>query len=681
MGQYDALLKPLQIKNLTIRNRFLSTSHCPNHNHAGRPSERYIRYHEEKARGGIGLTQFGGATGISPENSYHYGQLDGSTDDIIPDYQKMTGRLNDLGAACMIQLTHGGRRERWDLLHWLPAYAPSPRREPSFKSFPKEIEDHDIKRIQGDYAQAARRCREGGLDGVELAYSSMTLVEQFWSPDVNKRTDEYGGSLENRMRFGLEVLEAVRALVGDDYVVGIRMTGDEMIEEGLSQADCIEIAKTHARSGLVDFISVVGAMPRDDVGAATLWPSMWLPSGAFIPLASAIKAEVDIPIFHATRITDLATAARAVEDGHLDMVGMTRAFIADPHFPKKLMEGREDDIRQCVGASYCLDRVGLGIDALCIQNAATAREQTMPHVVPKAANGKRRVVVVGAGPGGLEAARVSAERGHDVVLFEREDSPGGQINIAARVGWREPLSGITRWLDAQVQKLGVDMRLGREASAEDVLAESPQVVVLATGGSPNKGWFAGSELCHTTWDILTGKVAPGASVLIHDDNGAQQGPGCAEFLAERGAKVEIVTPERKLVSEMGTSSFPAHMVELYKRGVVVTANYRLVEVYREGDKLVAVLRNEYAREMEEERLVDQVVAEHGTLPDEALYEALKPLSRNLGEMDLAGLVAGRPQAVAPNPDGAFQLFRVGDAIAGRNIHAAIYDSLRLCKDL
>ncbi len=681
MGQYDALLKPLHIKNLTIRNRFLSTSHCPNHNTAGRPSERYMRYHEEKARGGIGLTQFGGATGISPENSYHYGQLDGSTDDIIPYYQEMTGRLRDLGAASMVQLTHGGRRERWDLLHWFPAYAPSSRREPSFKSFPKEMELEDIERIQDDYAQGVRRCREGGLDGVELAYSSMTLVEQFWSPDVNKRTDEYGGSLENRMRFGFEVLEKVRALVGDDYVVGIRMTGDEMIKEGLSQEDCIEIAKAHARSGLVDFISVVGAMPRDDVGAATLWPSMWLPSGAFIHLASAIKAEVDLPIFHATRITDLATAARAVEEGHLDMVGMTRAFIADPHFPRKLMEGREDQIRECVGSSYCLDRVGLGIDALCIQNAATAREETMPHVVPKSANGKRRVVVVGAGPGGLEAARVSAERGHEVVLFEREGETGGQINLAARVGWREPLSGITRWLDSQVHKLGVDLRLGREASAEDVLAEAPEVVVLATGGSPNKGWFEGSELCDTTWDILSGKVAPGGNVLLHDDNGAQQGPVCAEFLADRGAKVEIVTPDRKLIAEMGASSFPAHMAEIYKRGVVVTANYRLVEVYREGEKLVAVLRNEYACEVEEERLVDQVVAEHGTLPNEALYDALKPLSRNLGEVDLWDLVDGRAQTVAPNPDGAFQLFRVGDALASRNIHAAIYDSLRLCKDL
>ena len=681
MGQYDALLKPLEIKHLTVRNRFLSTSHQPAYNEQGNPSERYIRYQEEKARGGIGIAQCGGATGIAPENSAHYGQIDASRDAVIPHFKKLSDRLREHGAVSTIQLTHGGRRERWDLSNWLPAYAPSPRREPVHRSFPKEMEAYDIRRVRDCYAQAVRRCKEGGIDAVEVTCASQTLIEQFWSPAVNKRADEYGGSLENRMRFGFEVLEAARREVGEDYVIGIRMTGDEMTEGGLGPAECVEIARAYAASGLIDFISVIGGVPSDYVSTAKVWPSMWLPSGAYLHLASAIKAEVDIPIFHATRITDLATAARAVEEGHLDMVGMTKAFIADPHFPAKLLAGREDDIRECVGASYCVDRVLMGHDTVCVQNAATGREETMPHVVPKAANGKRRVVVAGAGPGGLEAARVSAERGHEVVLFEREAETGGQLGIASRVAWREPLSGITRWLDGQVGKLGVDLRLGQEATAEAVLAENPDVVVIATGGTPNKGYFEGTELCSTTWDVLAGRVEPAENVLVYDDQGAQQGPVCAEFMAERGSKVEIMTPDRALLVEVGETSFPAHMAELFKRGVIVTADTRLIAVKREGNKLVAVLRNEFAQAMEEERVVDQVVAEHGTLPNEDLYLALKPLSCNLGELDQRALIAGAPQAIATNPEGAFQLFRVGDALASRNIHTAIYDSLRLCKDL
>src|SRR5262249_35589077 len=231
-------------------------------------------------------------------------------------------------------------------------------------------------------------------------------------------------------------------------VIGMRMSADELIKDGLSHEDCVAIASEYARAGLVDFLNIVGGQARDDLAHAIILPNMSFPVAPFLHLASAIKREVDVPIFHAQRMTDLATGARAVAEGHIDMVAMTRAHIADPHLVKKLMEGREDDIRQCVGAGYCIDRIYVGGDALCIQNAATGREATMPHVIPKA-EVARKVVVVGAGPGGLEAARVCAERGHKVVLFEKSDRAGGQINIAAKATWREALSGIPRWLFSQ----------------------------------------------------------------------------------------------------------------------------------------------------------------------------------------------------------------------------------------
>ena len=679
MDQYDALFRPLEIKHLIIRNRFMSTSHAPGYTASGRLSERYIRYEEEKAKGGVGLLQWGGASAVSVENSFHYGQLDATTDAVIDDFRIMADRAHRHGAAVMTQLTHGGRRERWDAANWLPAFAPSPVREPLHRAFPVELEQFDIDRIHDDFAQATRRGRDGGLDGTEIAFSSLTLIAQFLSRLVNRRTDRYGGSLENRMRFGHELIEHVRSVVGDDYVFGIRMSGDEMHEKGLSQADCVEIARAYAGTGKIDFISVVGGQPSSIQSSVFTFPSMWVPPAPYLHLAGSIKAAVDVPVFHASRITDPATAARALAEGHMDMVGMTRAFIADPHFVRKLREGHADDIRQCVGASYCLERVAFGGDALCTYNAATGREETMPHAVPRLMNGRRRVIVVGAGPGGLEAARVSAERGHEVVLFERESRIGGQINLAARATWREGLSGIPRWFDGQIRKLGVDLRMNTEATAEKVLAEKPDYVVIATGGQPNKGRFKGADLAVTAWDILGGQVESAESVLIFDDSGMHQGPSCAEFILQRGAQVEVVTPERALGIELCELHIGPHLTEMYKKGVIITPDHRLTEVYREGNKLVAVLRNDYSQ-VEEERLVDQVVAEHGTLPNDDIYRALQPHARNRGQTDMRALVANRPQAIDANPDGTLMLFRVGDAWASRSIHAAVYDSLRLCKE-
>jgi NADPH-dependent 2,4-dienoyl-CoA reductase/sulfur reductase-like enzyme len=290
------------------------------------------------------------------------------------------------------------------------------------------------------------------------------------------------------------------------------------------------------------------------------------------------------------------------------------------------------------------------------------------------------VVIAGAGPAGLEAARVSAERGHEVILFEREGRTGGQVNLAAKAGWREGLSGIVRWLDGQVRKLPVDLRLGVEATAESVAALSPDVVIVATGGRPNRGRMAGVERAVSTWDILEGRVPPGENVLVFDENGVHQAPSVAEFLAERGAAVELVTLDRMACEQLGATNAAVHLKELYRLKVVITPNQRVTQIYEEGNQLVAVLKNQFNGQ-EEERAVDQVVAEFGTLPEDALYVALKPGSTNRGEVDYEALVEGRPQTIATNPAGRYRLFRVGDAIASRDIHAAIYDSLRLCKDL
>jgi len=673
----DALLKPLTIKGLTIRNRIMSTSHAPSYGKDGKPQVRYQLYHAEKAKGGIGLTMFGGSSSVAIDSpATPWNQIAVSDDSIIPFFREFSDRVHQHGAKLMVQLTHMGRRTKWDTDNWLPTVSASPMREPASRAIPKEMEDFDFARIIASYAAAAKRCKEGGLDGFELSCAHGHLIDQFWSPSVNRRTDKYGGSLENRMRFGIEVFEAIRAAVGDDYVVGMRMSGDELLKEGLTHEECVAIAAEYSRRGLVDFLNVMGGQARDHIAHAISLPNMSFPVAPFLYLASAIKREVDVPVFHAQRVTDLATAARAVAEGHVDMVAMTRAHIADPHLAKKLIEGRDDDIRQCVGYGYCIDRIYVGGDALCIQNAATGREATMPHVIAKAPR-RRKLVIVGGGPAGLEAARVCAERGHDVVLFEKAAVLGGQINIAAKATWREALSGIPRWLVGQVTKLGVDVRLSTEATAEMVAAEKPEIVVIATGGRPNRGHEPGHEHAVTTWDVLTGAVELSGSVLLYDETGQHQGASTAEFLAKKGCLVEIATHDRMIGEEIGPTNQPVHLRELYKLGVVMSPNLELVEIYPEGNRTVAVLRNTMTG-AEEERLVDRVVVEHGTLPIDGLYFDLKEASVNRGQTDLEAMVEGRPQPF--DAAEGMKLYRIGDAVAGRNIHAAIYDALRLCKD-
>jgi len=679
MTGHDALLKPFTIKGLTIRNRVMSTSHAPGYADHGVPGERYQLYHEEKAKGGIGLTMFGGSSSISPDSpATAFGQVSVADDAVVPHLKAFADRVHRHGAAIMCQISHMGRRNRWDAADWLPLVAPSVTREPQHRALPKAIEDFDITRIVGDYARAARRCRDSGLDGVEVMAAGPHLINQFLSPALNQRSDEYGGSLDNRMRFGMAVLHAVRREVGEDYIVGVRFTADELIEGGLTQTDMFEVARRIAASGLVDFMNVQHGQAADHMGLALVIPNMAFPPAPFLYLASAIKAAVPLPVFHAGRIADLATAARAVEDGHVDMIAMTRAHIADPHIVRKLIEGRPEQIRQCVGANYCIDRLYTGAGALCVQNVATGREATIPHEVAKA-DARRTVVIAGAGPGGLEAARVAALRGHRVVLFEREAKVGGQINIAQRAGWREALGGIARWLEAEVRRLGVDLWLGAAATSALIEAERPDIVVVATGGRPNKGAFKGTENATTSWDVLTGKVPVAENVLVFDDEGQPQGASVAEFAATRGAAVEIATPDRMVAEQLGATNFAIHLRELHKLKVIMTPNVRLTEVGREGNRLVAVLRHEYSGQ-KEERLVDQVIAEHGTEPEDELYFALRPRSTNLGEVDYPALLAGRPQTVATNPDGRFRLFRIGDAIASRTIHNALLDAMRHLKD-
>ena len=345
-----------------------------------------------------------------------------------------------------------------------------------------------------------------------------------------------------------------------------------------------------------------------------------------------------------------------------------------------MIEGREDDIRPCVGANYCLDRIYQGGLAFCLHNPATGREETMPHTIP-AAPAKKRVTIVGAGPAGVEAARVAAERGHTVTVLEAADKPGGQIRLTALQERRREMISIIAWRMAQCEKHGVNFRFNTFADADEVLATSPDEVIIATGGLPHTEVLGtGNDLVCSAWDILSGDVKPGSNVLVYDDAGDHAALQAADLIAQTGAKVEIVTPDRAFSPEVMAMNLVPYMRSLQRLDTTFTVTWRLQSVVREGNQLRATLGSDYG-DMTRDRIVDQVVVNHGTRPLDDLYFDLKPLSRNLGEVDYDALIAGAPQAVAANPEGSFRVFRIGDAVAARNTHAAIYDALRLVKDL
>lgn len=674
----DPLLQPFQLKHLTLKNRIISTSHEPAYSEEALPKARYRLYHEEKAKGGIGMTMIGGSSIVAPDSPQAFGNLYVGSDAIIPWFQELTEGVHRHGAAVMCQITHLGRRTSWAKEHWLPVISPSPVREPAHRAFPKEMEDWDFSRVIAAYGAAARRCREGGLDGIEIeAYGH--LFDSFWSPNTNERTDEYGTqSLENRLRFSFDVLKEIRRQAGGDYIVGLRMVVDETIENGLGRSEGLEIARRMAESGLIDFINVIQGYIGTDEALSHVIPGMGTPAGPHLDLARAVKQAVKLPVMQAARVNDVATARHAISSGAVDLIGMTRAHMADPHIVAKIMRGEEQRIRPCVGAGYCIDRIYQGGEALCLHNPATGREETMPHVIAPSTGPTKKVVVVGAGPAGLEAARVCAARGHQVVLFEAADKPGGQVLLAAKLQRRREIIGIIDWLVAEVQQLGVDCRFNTYAEGQDVLAENPDIVVIATGGLPFAGRLKfGAELATSPWDILAGQAPLAPEVLVFDDHGGHEGLTLAEFAINQGAKLDYVSPERAVGIDVGGLNYPAYYQALYAAKAAITLNYRLKGIRRDGNKLVAILANDYDKS-ETERRTDQVIAEHGTLPAADVYFALKNASSNRGEIDLDAFIANRPQALVRNKAGRFQLFRVGDAVSSRNIHAALYEALRLC---
>lgn len=504
-------------------------------------------------------------------------------------------------------------------------------------------------RFVGAFGAAAARLKQGGFDGCEVMASACHLVDQFWTPRANRRTDEYGGELAGRLRFAVEILRSIHERVGTDFIVGIRMSGDEMLPDGLGRTACQEIAGRLDALGLLDYFNVVGATCETYATEAATVPDMSFPLAPYAPLAAAIKAVVRVPPIATGRINDPALAERVLREGHADLCVMTRALIADPELPAKARSGRLDDIRPCVGYnSGCIDRIYTGKGVSCVQNAVAGRElewSELPMAVRPLA-----VVIVGGGPAGLECARVARLRGHRVVLFEQSRDLGGQTLLARQAPGRQDFDGACRYTAAQCRKLGVDIRPGVRGDAETVLRESPDVAVLATGAralAPDLPGFAHHAV--SAWDVLAGSGGPEGA----GDRRGVRSPGA---LGRRiSARPRVRGGDRHLRADhrrfLGATTAPPVFERLFTKGVRLHCHLQIVGL----EPARAVAMNVWSRREEALGPFDAFVYAYG---GESVCGLERELAGRVGRLEL-----------------------IGDCFAPRTLQHAILDGHRLARML
>jgi 2,4-dienoyl-CoA reductase-like NADH-dependent reductase (Old Yellow Enzyme family)/thioredoxin reductase len=664
MPDLEHLFRPIKIRNTVIRNRIVQSAHITGYVENGLPSDRHVRYYEARAKGGIGLI-ITEAVAVSPLTDVRpdiacRGWAEGFTDRA----RKVTDAIHAQGAKAVLQLAHGGSVMS-GYYTWKHSEAPSgiPAVAGLAGEVPSAMSVEEIQAVVKQHAAVALKGKEAGYDGVELHLGHGYLVQQFISPIHNVRTDAYGGSLENRVRFSLEIIDAVRKAVGDDFIVGVRGSADELLPGGYTLEDAKQFMPMWARTGQIDYINVTVAQSRSFMWAI---PPMMVPPRPFVYCAAEIKQLVDIPVLAVIRINDPVTANEIVKNHEADMVIMTRATLCDPEMPNKAREGRLDDIRQCIACNEgCWERLLKHHEPItCMQNPEAGREAEFairPAPVPK------KVMVVGGGVGGMKAAAVARRRGHKVSLYEKSGELGGAILISTRVPSRQEFGQAVRFLKHEVEHLGVDVHLDTEVTAEMALKENPDVVIIATGASAvddvrreSVGTGSAIEIAPgthvaTAEDVLLGKVECGRKVVIADQQNYMKGMITAEFLAERGKEVTLVMP----LPIRYTSANPYELDHLTL--AVQTAALKAKGVRRVGDCEVkraspgkVVIRDVFT-EQDEELDTDTLVLSYWRKADTRLYDELR----------------GRIGSI----------HKIGDALSPRRCINAIYEGHKLAMEI
>ncbi len=618
---FPHLLSPLRIGPRTVRNRVLVTAHEPRLAERFQAGERYVAYQRARARGGAGL-QISGATPVHDSGIGGAG-ADGlllTDDDCVPALSRLAEAVHAEGGAFLMQLAHyGGTGDTAE--PGRPLWGPSPIASELSRMVPHVMTTREIAEVVRGFGAAAGRVRSAGLDGCEILAAFGLLIAAFLSPYSNKRTDAYGGSLDNRLRFCLEVVDAVREGAGPDLIVGVRIPGDEMVEGGLDPATMRQVACRLAATGKVDYLNVAAGTNLDRVARATHWGPTPQPHGVYVPLAADIKGVVAIPVFTTGRITDPRMAEAIIAEGKADMVGMTRAHIADPNLVAKLREGRTDDIRPCVGANVCIASVMSGRHVRCVHNPEAGREAAWGPLRPAAK--PKRVVVIGGGPAGLEAARVAALRGHRVELYERAAELGGQLRWTRAVPAMRELATIIDWQEAQLGKLQVAVHRGVDVTSERLASIEADAIIVATGARPHRVDVPGAATAGipvvTPNEVFDGAAPTPRTAVVWDEAGLYGAIGAAEVLAERGAAVHLVTPAFMVAEDMDV----VRRVPVYQRLEQAGCRLHPARKVARVEAGAVVLAGAYGGVEERIENVGLIVGWHGRRADEGLAAALE----------------------------------------------------------
>jgi 2,4-dienoyl-CoA reductase-like NADH-dependent reductase (Old Yellow Enzyme family) len=534
---FEALFTPLDVGRITLKNRILSSGHDTVMSVDGFVSDQLVEYHRARAAGGVGHIVLQ-VSSVHHTSDYTAQELIAVSDDSIPGYRRVAEAVHAHDCHLFAQLFHGGREIMSTADGMLPiAWAPSAVPNERFHVMPRPLTHELIDEIVDGFGAAARRMTEAGIDGVEIVSSHGYLPAQFLNPRTNLREDEYGGSLDNRLRFTQEVIAAIRAQAGDDIVLGMRISIDERDLDGLTPDE--SIAACEILGGSLDYLSVSAGSSATYRGSVHIAPPMSQDPGYTAPLSAAVRSRVSIPVFVTGRINTPAEGERIIAAGHADAVAMTRAMICDPLMPSKAKSERVDEIRLCIGCNQaCIGHFHLGVPISCIQYPESGREREFGARTP--APESRRVIVVGGGPAGLKAAAVAAERGHEVELWEAATRVGGQALLAQQLPGRSEFGGLVENLLAEALRAGARIRTGVRATARAVADAAPDQVVIATGASPYVPDFEhGDGRVLDAWQVISGEPLADGGILVADWRCDWIGLGVATLLAERGRHVTL----------------------------------------------------------------------------------------------------------------------------------------------